>query len=114
MYITKAFFSPIRARDWIVQGQIAIEGEFTADEWEKIKTTFIALGLFQMHHGKKPSDLIPTRQMCVDAAMEDARNNDTRATRALMEKYNIPEGTMLPNDVPKLLMDKHRYIDNGR
>lgn len=111
MYIEKCYLSPIGTRDWIIKGEIAIKGEFTAQEWDSLKELFISIGLFQMSKGlPRPSELVPTRQECVDALMADARNED--ASNKLREKYHIPPHFKLPSDLQQLLlMNSKRWHD---
>jgi hypothetical protein len=111
MFVTRCAFSPIGANDWIVKGQIAIEGEFTQGEWNLIKETFIALGLFQNYRGiPKPSELVPTRAECIDALMADARGEG--GSDKLRKKYNIPPDFKLPQDLARLLaMNMERYTN---
>jgi hypothetical protein len=95
MYI-KRFAAQERGsrHDWMVEGAIAIEGEFTREEWEKIKTQLIAMGLSQ--RGRRLMEvLLPSRQQCIDAMMEDNRNCNNKATDALRARYAIPDNVTL-------------------
>ena len=92
MYIEKFICQENNATgDWLVKGDIHIRGEFSRDEWEKIKTAFVALGLAQLGKGGKPSERVPSRAEFTDAMMEDARNNNNMALRRLKAKYHMPE-----------------------
>lgn len=110
MYVKRCAFSPAGSVDWIIKGQIAIEGEFTQGEWNLIKETFIALGLFQVNTGTPPpSTLVPTRAECIDALMADARGES--GSDKLRKKYNIPPDFKFPQDLQRLLdinLHKHR------
>ena len=68
MYIERAGFHQINPTgDAYIVGQIAIEGEFTVQEWNKLREVFIALGIFQMRTGKKYSECIPSHREILDA-----------------------------------------------
>ena len=95
MYVEHCAFVERNPGDWFVKGHIQIDGEFTRAEWEKIKNTFVALGLFQLRYGRRPSDNFPTRAQVIEAIMEDSRNGDSKATEALSVRYNIPPGIAL-------------------
>ena len=83
--------------DWLVKGEIYIKGEFSREEWEKIKVAFMAMGLAQLSRGPKPSESLPSRQEFIAAIMEDARNNsDGEALRRLKKKYHIPQLLDIP------------------
>jgi hypothetical protein len=78
--------------DWIVKGEIYIKGEFTREEWEKIKSTFIAMGLFQKSHGRRPSETTPSRADVVEHIMRIAGNRQGEALfRCPAEKQKLPQ-----------------------
>jgi hypothetical protein len=66
--------------DPYVKGQIAIEGEFTRAEWEKIREMFIAMGLLQLKRGHRLSTIFPSRQEILEAYRDNK-------LRELAEKY---------------------------
>lgn len=96
MYIRRSIFheaNPVSG-DWIVKGQIAIDGEFTRDEWEQIKTNFIAMGLLQVSKGQKPlSKRVPSRNEVMAAIQDIASGRDPEAWNKLVEKYQLPNGS---------------------
>jgi hypothetical protein len=93
MWINKAAFRENNHRtDPIVRGQIAIDGEFYRNEWEKIKEVFIAMGLAQLG-GERPKPDHPTHQEIVAAIQEDSTACDSghTAQRKLFARYGITE-----------------------
>jgi hypothetical protein len=108
MYIKRCAYTPIGSTDWIIKGQIAIEGEFTQAEWNTIKETLMAMGLMQMSRGlPPPSELVPTREECVTALMEDARGLD--GSNKLRKKYDIPPHYKFPSDLERFMaLQLHR------
>jgi len=74
--------------DWLVKGCIGIEGEFSRAEWEKIKETFIAMGLMQVGH-VAPSRMIPSRAMVMEAIMAHARGDNKPLEQLMIEYPNI-------------------------
>ena len=80
--------------DWLVKGYIAIDGEFTREEWEALRAAFIAMGLFQVATNAIPlSKRIPSRAECIAAVQDVASGRDPRAWDKVVEKYNLPKGS---------------------
>lgn len=84
--------------DWLVKGEIYIKGEFSREEWEKIKVAFMAMGLSQLSRGPKPSESLPSRQEFIAAMMEDVRNQNGEALARLKKKYHLPQLLDVPID----------------
>lgn len=96
MYIKRSVFQNNNpSNDWLVKGYIAIDGEFTREEWEAIREAFIAMGLFQTMTNQVPlSQRIPSRQECVAAIQDIASGRDPRAWDKMAEKYKLPNGSV--------------------
>lgn len=108
MYIERAAFHQINPTgDAYVKGQIAIEGEFTATEWERIRELFIAAGLLQtVGHGKRYSDIIPSRREIVDAFRDNKLGELAKKYPGFNWKgFGIPLEPVLDYD-PLQLKDK--------
>lgn len=96
MYIKRSVFqNNSMSSDWLVKGYIVIDGEFTREEWEAIREAFIAMGLFQVATKALPlSKRIPSRAECVAAVQDVASGRDPRAWDKVVEKYNLPKGSV--------------------
>jgi hypothetical protein len=97
MYIKRSVFqenSP-SGRDWLVEGYIAIDGEFTREEWEAIREAFMAMGLFQTMTKTMPlSKRIPSRSECIAAVQDISSGRDPYAWNKVCRKYNLPNGSV--------------------
>jgi hypothetical protein len=106
MYIERAAFHQMNPTgDPYVQGQIAIEGEFTPLEWSRIRELFIAAGLLQnLRCGVKLSSVMPSRREILDAFRDNKLDK-------LKEKYpdftwHGPEARGVPPLISWLLEDR--------
>jgi len=99
MFISHCQFKELTMRgEPIVKGHIEIDGEFTQEEWNKIRIQFIAMGLVQGRQQRRKrlmGVLVPTRQQAIDAMTIDARNCNTDASDRLRAQYAIPDAISL-------------------
>lgn len=90
MWIDRSLFQENNQHDdSIVNGHIEINGQFSREEWEKIKTGFIAMGLMQ-RGGHRPVRQFPSRLEFIEAVQAVAGGRNEDAVKQLYDKYQIP------------------------